>query len=43
MLKKTKFDNNMLPIMQIYDENIPEDHMDGFYERIIKLIVEAEQ
>jgi len=43
MLKGTKFDNNMLAIMQIKDEGIPEDHMDGFYVRIIKLMVEAEQ
>eukprot|EP00984_Skeletonema_dohrnii_P022945 scaffold12059_cov136-Skeletonema_dohrnii-CCMP3373.AAC.1 len=43
MLKGTKFDNNMLAIMQIKDEGIPEDHMDDFYGRIIKLIVEAEQ
>ncbi|KAK1733602.1 hypothetical protein QTG54_015645 [Skeletonema marinoi] len=43
MLKGTKFDNNMLAIMQIEDEGIPEDHMDGFYVRIIKLMVEAEQ
>ena len=43
MLKGTKFDNNMLAITQIKDEFIPEDHMDGFYGRIIKLMVEAEQ
>ena len=43
MLKGTKFDNNMLAIMDIQDHHIPEDHMDGFYGRIIKLMVEAEQ
>ena len=40
MLKGTKFDNNMLAITQIKDEFIPEDHMDGFHGRIIKLMVE---
>lgn len=43
MAKGTKFDNNMLAIMDINDETIPGDHMDGFYERIVKLMVEVEK
>lgn len=43
MWKATKFDNNMLTIMEVDDETIPGDHMDGFFERIIKLLIEVEQ
>ena len=43
MMKGTKWDNNMLAIMDIRDSVIPEDHMDGFYERIIKLMIEVEK
>ena len=37
MLKGTKFDNNMLAITitQIKDEFLPDDHMDGFYGRMM--------
>ena len=43
MWKATKFDNNMLAIMEVNDETIPDDHMDGFFERITKLMIEVEQ
>lgn len=43
MWKATKFDNNMLTIMAVNHETIPGDHMDGFFERIIKLMIAVEQ
>ncbi len=38
----TRWDNNMLAIMDIKNDFIPEDHMNLFYERMIKLMVEVE-
>jgi hypothetical protein len=43
MMKGTKFDNNMIAIIEIDNESIPEDHMEGFYDRIITLMAEVEQ
>ncbi len=42
MTKGTEFDNNIIASMTSYDERIPSDHMDGFYERIAKLLIEVE-
>jgi hypothetical protein len=42
MTKGTEFDNNIIASMTSYDERIPSDHMDGFYDRIAKLLVEIE-
>ena len=43
MTKGTVFDNNMLAIMEIEDNSISGNHMSGFYERVIKLLVEVEK
>ena len=43
MVKGTEFDDNMLAIMTITDDIIPGNHMNGFYERVIKLMVEVEK
>ena len=45
MTKGTESDNNIIALMCFDDESlarIPSDHMDSFYERIIKLMVEVE-
>ena len=42
MMNGTKWDNNMLAIMDIKNDCIPEDHMNLFYDRMIKLMVEVE-
>lgn len=45
MTKGTEFDNDMIAVMDIVDKSlarIPSDHMDGFYERIAKLLIEVE-
>ena len=45
MTKGTESDNNMIALMHFCDDSLarmPVDHMDSFYERIAKLLVEVE-
>ena len=45
MAKGTESDNNIIAFMEFCDDSlarIPSDHMDSFYDRIIKLMVEVE-
>lgn len=43
MARGTKWDNNMLAIVQVDDRFVPEDHMDGFGERVVGLLKEVDK